>query len=288
MLSPSAFRHQLSAFAIAMATIAVPVGAAADAKKTCSDAFHKTQALRRETKLGAAHEQAVICAQATCTKFIRDDCTAWLAELEAAQPTVIFAIRSAEGIDLTDVRVVHNGEPWLDRVDGRSHPLDPGSHTFRFESSESPPTEVTVLLREGDKNRTIAATLGTESKPASPSAASVPSSPSVAPWIVGAVGVGNLIVGSVLAIVVAGERAAFDEHCTVSTKTCDDEGLAALDTGTTLGPVSTVTLVVGSVGVTVAGIWLIARSSHDAAPVTAVLAPVATPTGGAMRLQGRF
>jgi hypothetical protein len=51
-----------------------------------------------------------------------------------------------------------DGKPLLEKLDGKSLPVDIGSHTFRFELSGSSvaPAERHAVIHEGDKNRKIA------------------------------------------------------------------------------------------------------------------------------------
>jgi hypothetical protein len=87
------------------------------------------------------------------------DCTqvARLVELDAALPTVVFSAR-ADGHDVTDARVLLDGEAVASALDGHAVALDPGNHVVRFERTGGGVSEVRLVAREGEKNRSVSAT----------------------------------------------------------------------------------------------------------------------------------
>lgn len=294
MRNPSA-SDRLVAAALAAAALLVPQVAAADDKQACGDAYHQTQALRKEGKLQAARQQAVACTRDACAEFVRTDCARWLGEIDASQPTLVIAARDGAGRDLTEVRVALDGVPWLSALDAQAHPIDPGAHTLRFEVEGEAPREEQVLVREGEKAKKISITLGSAPEPAPlvPRAlepvppARLDDGTDVAPWIIGGVGLTSLAVGGVLAAVVLSEKSTFDEHCDATTRTCDPEGIDARDTGETLGPISTVAMVAGAVGVGVAAVWLITDDDGEGTPTVAT-GPAFGPGGASWSVQGSF
>jgi hypothetical protein len=267
-------------------------------KKACSDAYDRTQSLRLGGQLQAAREQAALCTRDACAEFIRADCTTWLVQIDAGMPTVVFEVRDARGNDTTQVSVALDGKPWLTAVDVTARPIDPGTHTLRFTIPGMPPIERSVVVREGEKNKKVSVAFGTAPPPVAPLTAPPPApvvppeedDTPVAPWVIGGVGLAALATGGVLAAVVASEKSTFDEHCDDATRTCDAEGIAAGETGRTLGPLSTVSLVLGALGVGVATVWLIGDAAEDdASPSTAVgTGPVLGPAGAGWGLRGRF
>ena len=122
------------------------------------------RALARETqdrRADRARDQLKICIRDACPTFVRNECTEWLAEVEASLPTVVLAARRGDQ-DLDEVRVTMDGHPIADRLTGTAIPLDPGTHVFRFELEGSPPIEQRVLVRVGEKNRRVAVSFGAE------------------------------------------------------------------------------------------------------------------------------
>jgi hypothetical protein len=107
------------------------------------------------------------CLHLRCPDFVRRDCEALRTDVQAALPTIVVRARTPGGDDATDVRVFVDGAPFLDRLDGRAKPVDPGPHTLRFEMSGADPIEKSVVLGEGEKMRIVDAAFATPSRTAS-------------------------------------------------------------------------------------------------------------------------
>jgi hypothetical protein len=120
----------------------------------CGRAYESAQEHRAEGRLRAAEERLLACAQASCPAFIRGDCTRWLAEVQAAQPTVVFAVRRA-GRDVDQVAVTCDGARLPAGPAGRAIPIDPGKHTCRFEPVGAPAASLDLLVVEGQKSRLV-------------------------------------------------------------------------------------------------------------------------------------
>jgi hypothetical protein len=162
----------------ALATVAAPKGALADGneKAACIAASDEAQQLKLDGKLTLARTRLLACARAECPAIVKQDCGQWLAEVDAALPTVVFGARDAEGRDLFAVRVLEDGVMVADHLDGRARPVDPGPHLFRFETAAVGAVEVRVLARAGERNRAI-----TASFPTSPGIRSAPATPTERP-----------------------------------------------------------------------------------------------------------
>ena len=160
--------------------------ARADEKAECSASYAETQSLRRAGKLAGARERVVVCMRDACAPFIRSDCAKWFAESEAAQPTVVLDVKDARGNDASAVRVTLDGHPWIDGLDGKARPLDPGSHTLRFEMPGARPVEQTLEAREGDKGRRVSVRFVAAAEDFTVARDRPSRSP--APWILGGVG----------------------------------------------------------------------------------------------------
>jgi hypothetical protein len=291
--------------AAALVAGAFPSPARAD-KQVCADAYGETQRLHKAGRLIEAREQALVCQKDVCPEFIRVDCVQWLAQIEASQPSLVVVVRDATGVTRSDATIEIDGKPWSPGSSAAARPIDPGVHTLRVTIPGAPPREEQVVLRDGDKDKqveiTFAAPPEAEAAPLVPPAPPPPAptpdqreapsadaeGPGAAPWIVGGAGVALLAVGAVLGVLVIGEKSTFDEHCDEQRGTCDEEGLAARDTGEALGPISTVALVLGGVGVGVGAVWLIAGSTSDAPTGTLRAGPSIRPDGGAWRFTGTF
>lgn len=300
MRSPSAFDRRMWAVAAVAAVAAIagtPGLARADDKQVCIAAYDQTQTLRADGKLKAAREQAAACMRDACPAFMRTDCATWLREIDASQPTVVFEVRDAAGKEMSAVRVELDGKPWLEALDGSSKPVDPGQHTFHYVLAGGSAPDETVQIREGEKNRKLSAAFQKAAAspappPPPPPGDAVPSPArseeaphrSVAPWIIGGVGLAGLAVGGILGGVVLHDKSIIDDpsQCNARVGLCTTAGASAEQGGRTLGPASTAAFIVGGVGVAVAAVWLIFRApARSAAPAATVgLGPAMTPGGG--------
>jgi hypothetical protein len=172
----------------ALATLAAPAVAFADGgeKAACIAASDEAQQLKLDGKLTLARTRLLACARAECPAIVKQDCGQWLAEVDAALPTVVFGARDADGRDLFAVRVLEDGVMVADHLDGRALPVDPGPHLFRFETAAVGVVEVRVLARAGERNRAITAAFPTP--PGSRPAAATPTAerPATAPVVRGA------------------------------------------------------------------------------------------------------
>jgi hypothetical protein len=161
-LSLNRLRHVL--VLAALAGVVVPSVALADDKAVCVAAYEKTQTLRKQSKLRESREQALVCARDKCPKLVKADCSRWLEEVTTSLPTVVFAARDAHGHDRSDVQVHIDGAPLTEQL-GQEVMIDPGPHTVRFEASGAPPIEQSLVVRAGEKGRSVTVTLPETSKP---------------------------------------------------------------------------------------------------------------------------
>jgi hypothetical protein len=133
----------------------VPRFAGADEKSDCLDAHGEAQLLRRNGRIGAARARLVACSVAGCPALVSRDCTAWLSELDAEQPTVILAAHDDLGRDVGILRVTLDGQPFATKLDGRPIDVDPGSHVVRGQFPDGRAVELTVVVRATEKDRVI-------------------------------------------------------------------------------------------------------------------------------------
>ena len=125
---------------------------------SCVNAYEGAQERRSEGRLVAARSLLVACAQESCPDFVAQDCRRWLDEVEAALPTVVFAVREG-GRDVEQARVSRDGKVIATRLDGRAVTVDPGKQVFTFESPGRRRRSVELLIAEGEKSRVIAVEL---------------------------------------------------------------------------------------------------------------------------------
>ncbi len=149
-------------------------------KKACVDHHEQAQLLKRSSKFVEARSALVACAQDTCPAVVRTDCVQWLGDLTAATPSVVFHVKVA-GVDASAVRVYADATLIATRLDGLAVELNPGLHTFRFESPAQEPVELPLLLVEGEKNRIVDVALGHAEAPAPAFAPAPPLPPTYRP-----------------------------------------------------------------------------------------------------------
>jgi hypothetical protein len=128
-----------------------------DEKSICAEAYKQAQSLRDDRKLVETRDQLRICGRRECPGFIVKDCTSWLADVETALPTVVFAAKDDAGGDLVDVRVTMDGVVVATALDGRSFPINPGEHTFELEWNGQKVSHP-MIVREGAKEQQVAVT----------------------------------------------------------------------------------------------------------------------------------
>lgn len=163
-MSRPARRTALALLASATLSAVAPL-ARADDKQACLAASEKAQQLRNAGKLTEAREQLSICGRAECPKLIQTDCTQWMREVLDVIPTVVPAAKDRRGRDIVDVRVSIDGKVAAESLDGKPIAVDPGVHTFKFETKGAPPHEEQMVVRQAERNRLVTATLAIGDEP---------------------------------------------------------------------------------------------------------------------------
>ena len=196
-------------------------------------------------------------------------------------PTVTFVARDSRGNDLPDVSVFVDDVAVASKLTGKSYEVDPGGRTVRFVYGDKT-VEQKVVVSQGEKGRTIAATFEDPSPAATAPAASgaAPSpaaaadqveqpSRSVVPLVIAGVGLATAAVGGVI---IAVGLSDVPDNCSYSDKECvapledpvfDDAKSAA----------GTVNLGIGlaAAGAGVAGlglVWYLVQDPSTSAPAT--------------------
>jgi hypothetical protein len=192
----------------------------AEAKQACAAAAEEAEQLRIDARLVAARERLLRCSRPECPTAVRSDCAQWMTEVAAAIPTVVLGVRDGRGQDVLGAGASIDGVPVAHGLEGKPLEVDPGVHTFRFESDGAAAEQV-VLIREGEKARAITATL--DRGPVAPIAPSGPpasspspvSPPAVSPWTwaFGGIGVVALGVGAYLELSVNADAGGLESTC---------------------------------------------------------------------------
>jgi hypothetical protein len=301
-------RRVAAIVALAMASQAGPARAADPTTADCLGANDAAIALRNAHKLREARAQLLICAAASCPADVRNECVRKVADVNRSIPTIVFEAKDAGGNDLVAVRVTMDGAPLLERLEGTAVSIDPGEHSFTFQTADKAPVQRVFILREGEKERRERVVLG-EAKPATapPPASPGPVAPA-SPAPEGTTRSGGdstrRVVGIVLgAAGLVGVGVAVYEQVTALNRQSDSESAASnVDpnvqaTSKTLHhqaiEAQTYAIVSGALGVAAigAGVILIATSFGSSAPKPAAawtLVPEVAPTGAGLSLAGRW
>jgi hypothetical protein len=72
-----------------------------------------------------------------------------MAQIDADMPTVTVVVKDGDNHDLRDVRVIMDGKPLLDRLDGSSISVDPGEHHLLLRAVGFRPIETAFAARPG-------------------------------------------------------------------------------------------------------------------------------------------
>ncbi|MBS2015332.1 MAG: hypothetical protein JST00_20765 [Deltaproteobacteria bacterium] len=126
-------------------------------KAECVAALDKAQSLQTARKLKDARASYLACSTDACPELVREDCAKSLLSLEGTMPTVVFSAKMDDH-DVSDARVLLDGEAVANALDGHAVALDPGNHVARFERKGGGAIEVKLVAREGEKNRAVTAT----------------------------------------------------------------------------------------------------------------------------------
>jgi hypothetical protein len=197
-------------------------------------------------------------------------------EVNAQIPTIVFSAKDPKGADLSAVKVSMDGEVLAERIEGAALSIDPGEHTFMFETAgQSPVTEKLVIV-QGQKDRREQITFR-QGGAAAPTQAA-PSTPSptdsggrgigtqkVLALVAGGLGVVGLGVGTVVGVIALSKKSDAQNVCPNDCPT--EDGVNKWNDATSTGNISTIALIVGGVGVVGGAVlWFTAPSGSSSSP----------------------
>ncbi len=166
----------MSRFSFALVAVGILAAqvARADTKTECIAAADQAQQARDDGKYRAARDGFQSCSRSVCPKPVVASCTKWARDIAEGMPSVVLGAKDASGSDLTDVRVSFDDTPLTSTLDGKPLDVDPGAHKLRFEREGSTPVEQNVVIKAGEKLRTISVVL----RATAPISTAVPEHPS--------------------------------------------------------------------------------------------------------------
>jgi hypothetical protein len=292
-------KMRFSWIGLAGAALAVTSPAlAAPTPHECAAASEDASTLQKQEKLGAAKDRFLVCADAACPAEIREECAHRVSEVADAIPSVVFDVKDASGNDVSAVKVSMDGTLLVDHLGAAAVPIDPGEHVFHFEGADpSQAVDKSFVVRDGEKNRHLAVTLGGApvAPVASPAAAAAPASdqPSQSTWsgqktaalVTGGIGIVGIGVGAIFGAMTFSQWSTAQSECT-NASNCGPGSQAQNDknTATTSATVSDVGFIAGGVLVaTAAVLWFTAPSG-----LQVQVAPAASPQSAGLSLRGTF
>lgn len=281
-------------------TLTVATPAAADDRQACVAASEKGQQLQNAGKLSEAREQLVTCSRNECPRLIQQDCTQWMSELLAALPSVVPGAKDRAGRDIVDVRVAIDGKVVAESLDGKAIVVDPGVHTFHFETKGAPPVDERVVVKPGEKNRLVTASFAFPTQESGgggaggtstarngnasgePAAGTSKSAP-IAAYVVG--GLGLAALGTALAIQLGASSDARELRDTCAPR-CAQDDVDAIQRQYTIGGVTAG--IGGALLITGVVLFFVHRSSSNAAAASPFVVRPAlgiTPAGAGALLR---
>ncbi len=285
-------------FAAAAAALLAPPATAADPTTAdCLAANDKSISLRNDHKLLGARAQLLVCAASSCPADIRKECVRRIDLVNGSMPTVVFEAKDPAGNDLTAVTVKMDGEPLAERLEGTAISLDPGAHTFTFDSPGQPQITKQLVVREGQKDRREAIQFGggsssSTSKPAAsvvtiggpPSSTATPtetsrgsSSQKVVGYASIGLGVAGVAVGTIFGLSSMSKHNDAKDACPAA---CTDaNGVKLWDDARSAGNISTIGFIVGGLGLAGGAILVLTAKPAD---TTVGVGP------GSIRLRGTW
>lgn len=271
----------LSLSVLAGSSIAERSARAADPTTAdCLAASESSLALRNQHKMRDARAQLLTCSAASCPADVREECARRVAEVNAAIPTVVFEAKDTTGNDLVAVKVTMDGQPIADRLEGTALSIDPGAHTFVFESTGQTNIQKQFVIREGEKDRReriVFTSPSVATAPAAAPASVLASSPGTPPAsggissglgtrrllaiVAAGVGVVGLGIGIGYGLSAMSKQDSANKACP-NPQCPDRDGVNLWNQAVSSGNVSTVGFIVGAVGLAGgAALWLTAPHS---------------------------
>jgi hypothetical protein len=260
----------LPTLGLAVAAVVLPARAAwAEGPTTtqCLAASDASLKAATEHRFRDERAQLLTCAAPSCPAVVRKECLSQVDEVNARIPTVIFFAKDASGKDLGAVRVTMDGDLLAERLEGTALSVDPGEHTFAFETAGQAPITMTFLFQQAQKDRHEQIAF----HPVSDPAASPPAAPDrpglgtqkIVALAAGGAGIVGLGIGAAFGAVALSEKSDAQSICPGAA--CPTpSGVTKWSNATTSANISTVALVVGAVGVG-AGVVLWLTAPHAGA-----------------------
>jgi hypothetical protein len=262
--------------ALALALVDRAAHAADPTTADCLAASEASFKAGNQHKLRAERSQLLVCAATSCPADIRKECVSRVDEVNAQIPTIIFAAKDASGADLSAVKVSMDGEVLAERLEGIALSVDPGEHTFTYETTGQPPLTKKLVVQEAQKDRRESVMFGRPTILPGSAAGTTQTTEARTPTghglgaqkilalVTGGIGIAGLGVGAAFGVVALSKKSNAESLCPNACVT--EDGVNEWSSATLLGNVSTIGLVVGGAAL-VSGtvLWFTAKPKASTA-----------------------
>lgn len=231
-------------------TLSGPALAAEPSVEECLAASDASIELETRERLLDARSALRTCAELACPREIREECARRIELVDERIPSVLIEVRDSSGRPHPNPSVVVDGVPVVLAESGVE--LDPGAHTLTA-GTGMPPVSRSFSAKAGEKQQRVRLMLPAPVVPARRSLRG--GSQRTVALVVGGVGAGSLVAGSVFALVALDRKRAAEEICP-DDPCSSSAGAERWDRARHAGNVATALAIGGGVAVAVAaGLW---------------------------------
>jgi hypothetical protein len=268
--------------------------ARAESVEVCSDAYTKAQEERLAGRLMRARALLQTCQEPSCPEVIVNDCSRWLAEVEADLPSVRISTRDRSGSPVEGASAQLDGRALSADELAAALILDPGPHQLRVVAPGFKARELEVSLSPEDRDRRVdvrlerqpPAVVAPASRPEPQSVTEQPEAPRtstsfpVAATVLA--GTGVVALGASIYFGISA-KSKYDDLETRCAPDCASGDIDAVQTRALLSDLSLATSLIAFGGAA----WLYWREPASK-PTTARLGLAPTLGGGKLRLRVDF
>lgn len=128
-----------------------PLVAGGPSKEQCIDANEAAQKLIRAGSFAEARPHVEMCQSPSCPELVKTDCADLAKAMVQTMPSIRFEVHDSKGALVTNVKITMDGKIVAERIDATPLSVDPGKHSFDFESPGLPRTSKTISLNAGEQ-----------------------------------------------------------------------------------------------------------------------------------------
>jgi hypothetical protein len=260
--------------------------------QTCIASNEKSISSRKAGKFHDAIQELRTCASDSCLADIRSVCQQRISEINAAMPSIVFGAKDGNGADLTAVKVIVDGHPLSDVLDGSAIPVDPGQHVFVFEVVGQPRLERSFVIREGEKRRREVIVIGASMPARGETPSGGHGSRGTIGLVIGGVGIAGVAVGSVLGLMASSKWTSSKQECGTAGCSALDHAAATTDhdSALTLATGSTIAFIAGGAVLALGAVlFFTAPAGGEGSTTEAVhVVPAVGPGTGGLLVKGVF